>query len=91
MDFALPSMAFVVSVNNFESKIIDGADGPTLSVGFNIKLSITDLLDALQKWQKNVQQDAACGASAAQSGSLQAARLPGSLTSSPSALHLAVK
>ena len=86
MGFALPPVAFVVSVNDFDSKIIDGADGPALSVGFNIKWSIADLLDALQKWQKNVQQDAACGASAAQSGSLQAARLPGSLTSSPSSI-----
>ena len=49
-------MAFEVSVNNFESKIIDGADGPTLSVGFNINWSIADLLDSLQKWQKDVQQ-----------------------------------
>ena len=86
MGFALPPVAFVVSVNDVDSKIIDGADGPALSVGFNLKLPIADLLDALQKWQKNVQQDAACGASAAQSGSLQAARLPGSLTSSPSSI-----
>jgi len=44
-----------VSVNDIASKIMESEAGPTLSLGLNLKVSISELLQALQQFQQKSQ------------------------------------